>query len=72
MPIVCKSLQDAQANGEDMKTYFPEMVRMARTLVRPGTTADDLTADEIMKRLIELGWRKEGDGERYAEEKRRR
>jgi hypothetical protein len=48
------------------------MVSMARTLVRPGTTADDLTADEIMKRLIELGWRKEGDGGRYAEEKRRR
>ena len=52
--------------------FFPEMTSMATLLAGPGKEADDMSADEIMKRLKELGWRKEGDSKRYAEEKRKR
>ena len=53
-------------------TFFPEMVSMATLLAKPGKNAEEMSADEIMKRLQELGWRKEGDAVRYADEKRRR
>ena len=67
-----KAVRSRHDPADGDQVFFPEMTSMATLLAGPGKEAEDMSADEIMKRLQELGWRKEGDSKRYNEEKRKR
>ncbi|KAK7107606.1 uncharacterized protein [Littorina saxatilis] len=64
-----RAMEEARENGNT--TFFPDMVSMA-TLVSRNEGKQELSADDIMKRLEEMGWRKEGEAQRLAEEKKKR
>nr|KAG5705091.1 hypothetical protein BaRGS_018821 [Batillaria attramentaria] len=68
------AIKDEQENAESDKhfSYFPEMSSLAQTAVTPDTAIEDMTADQIIGRLQELGWRKEGEAARLAAEKEKR
>ncbi|KAK7494809.1 hypothetical protein BaRGS_00013936 [Batillaria attramentaria] len=52
-------------------TFFSEMLSLAALPTHPGGTSDTMSADDIMSRLQNLGWRKEGAAVRRAELEKR-
>ncbi|KAL8599021.1 hypothetical protein ACOMHN_006830 [Nucella lapillus] len=67
-----QALEAAKSGEGKGGTHFPEMVSMAELVSQPGKKVESMSADDIMSRLHELGWRKEGEAERFMDEKRRR
>ena len=57
---------------KSVKTFFPEMEIMAKKVCEPGERADDMTADDIMRKLEEMGWRKDMDEAKRLERERKK
>lgn len=68
-PLVVREEEEADS---DNFTYFPEMTQLARLTAHPGKDVEEMTADEIIERLQELGWRKEGAAARLQAEREKR